>query len=46
MFNTIEQTIFIEQKRYFGRIKVKKTLLKRYILKKYRYSIFILMGND
>ena len=34
MFNTIEQTIFIEQKRYFGRIKVKKTLLKRYILKK------------
>ena len=34
MFNTIEQTVFIEQKRHFGRIKVKKTLLKRCILKK------------
>ena len=34
MFNTIEQTVFIEQKRYFERIKVKKTLLKRYVLKK------------
>ena len=34
MFNTIEQPVFIEQKRHFGRIKVKKTLLKRYVLKK------------